>query len=107
MLVELLIAVLGSSALSALVSGIISLIAKKMDTKDGYRKGMRLILKDRVKFLCLSYIEQGWVYADELEDLLAMHDCYHTELGGNGYLDALIGKVKALEIRMEGHHEDD
>ena len=44
-------------------------------------------------------IKQSWIYEDELDDLITMHRVYHDGLGGNGYLDTLLGKVKALEVR--------
>ena len=35
---------------------------------------------------------------EELEDLIAMHRVYHETLRGNGFLDALMEKVKALPV---------
>lgn len=98
----ILIAIIGSGAFSTIVSLIVGQINKYFESKSGMSNGMRLILKDRLRFLCIRYIEQGWIYADELEDLLSMHACYHTKLDGNGYLDTLIDRVKKLEIRGVG-----
>lgn len=99
---EILVAIIGSGAFSTLVSLIVGQINKHLESKSGMSNGMRLILKDRLRFLCMRYIEQGWIYADELEDLLSMHACYHNKLNGNGYLDTLIERVKDLEIRGVG-----
>lgn len=100
--VTILVAALGSGGLSALVTQIFSWINKREEKKSGVAEGMRLILKDRLRFLCVHYIAQGWIYQDELEDLITMHDCYHNKLKGNGYLDTLMSKVKSLEIRGAG-----
>lgn len=100
--VTILVAALGSGALSALVTQIFTLLNKREEKKSGVAEGMRLILKDRLRFLCVHYISQGWIYEDELDDLITMHDCYHTKLNGNGYLDTLMSKVKALEVRGAG-----
>lgn len=58
-------------------------------------------LGDRVKHLCLKYIEQGFVWADDLADLKRMHGTYHTTLNGNGFYDDLMTKVKELPIRVK------
>ena len=97
--VTLLCAVLGSGVLSTTITQIISHVDKKKEKKNGMNQGVRLILKDRLRFLCVHYIEQGWIYCDELEDIMAMHAVYHTDLGGNGYLDALMAKVKSLPVK--------
>lgn len=101
-LVTIICAIIGSSALSTLIAQIFTAVSKRKEKKSGVSNGIRLILKDRLRFLCLHYIDQGWIYADELEDILAMHSCYHTDLGGNGYLDALMSQVKKLPIHGQG-----
>lgn len=103
-IVPVIVAIIGSGALNTIITALINSKAKKKEDHDGVREGMRLILKDRLRFLCIVYIEQGWIYEDELEDIMAMHKCYHDGLGGNGYLDTLISKVKALEVRGIGIH---
>lgn len=96
---QIIIAVLGSSLLSTLISTIVTQINRRQDKKSGYNKAMRLVLKDRLRYLCEHYISQGWIYSDELDDIIVMHACYHTDLEGNGYLDTLMSRVKALEVR--------
>lgn len=98
----IIVAVLGSGAISAVVNLVCRLIEKSIERKSGANESMRLLLKDRLRFLCVHYIQQGWIYEDELEDLMRMHECYHEKLHGNGYLDTLINKVKGLEIRGIG-----
>ncbi len=100
------VAIIGSGAFTAVVNAIISVVTRVLEQKSGVNAGIRLILKDRIKFLALHYIEQGWINADELEDLMAMHKTYHDELKGNGYLDVLMDKVKHLEIREDDGHEE-
>ena len=97
-MVTIVVAVLGSGAFSALVN----MVCRMLEEKSGQNEAMRLLLKDRLRFLCVHYVHQGWIYEDELEDLIRMHDCYHNKLHGNGYLDTLMAKVKALEIRGIG-----
>jgi len=100
--VTILIAAMSSGVLSTLITQIFNVMAKREEKKSGTAEGMRLILKDRLRFLCMRYIRQGWIYEDELEDLIVMHECYHGKLNGNGYLDELMNRVKELEIRGIG-----
>lgn len=62
----------------------------------------RTILYDRIKHLGKSYIVRGYITVEELEDLDLMHGVYHDKekLGGNGFLDALMKTVHALEVRV-------
>lgn len=87
---------------SGLLTTIINRLFDYWDKRNGVQNGIRVILKDRIRWLCTRYIEQGWIYEDELEDLVKMHDCYHKSLKGNGYLDSLMHRVGNLEIRGIG-----
>ena len=98
----IILALIGSGILSTIINQIFAIINKRQDAKSGLTHGVRLVLKDRLRFLCVRYIEQGWIYEDELEDLLAMHSCYHDTLKGNGYLDELMSRVKGLPIKGIG-----
>ena len=98
----IIIAILGSGLLSTIVNQVCNAINRKAEARNGVQRGLRLVLKDRLRFLCIRYIEQGWIYEDELEDLIAMHDCYHSTLQGNGYLDELMARAKKLEIKGVG-----
>lgn len=98
----IIVAIIGSGVLNTILNYLISIREKRMDQNSGEKKGIRLIMKNNVRTLCDKYIQQGWIYEDELEDLIAMHKCYHDDLGGNGFLDKLMNKVMNLEIRGIG-----
>lgn len=99
---QIIVAVIGSGILSTIINRIFGYIDKRAEARSGVTHGIRLVLKDRLRFLCVRYIEQGWIYEDELEDLVAMHTCYHEALRGNGYLDDLMRRVKDLPMRGVG-----
>lgn len=64
----------------------------------------RTLLYDRIKHLAKSYIDQGYVTVEELEDLNRMHQVYHDpdKLDGNGFLKELMNTVNTtLEIRAK------
>lgn len=98
----IIVAILGSGLLSTIINQVCNYLNRRADARNGIQQGLRLVLKDRLRFLCIRYIEQGWIYEDELEDLIAMHDCYHKTLQGNGYLDELMARAKKLEIKGVG-----
>lgn len=94
----LLVAIISSGVLNTALTYLLGLI----DKRKGIQEASRLLMKDRLRFLCVHYIQQGWIYEDELEDLVAMHACYHDDLKGNGFLDSQMERVKNLELRGIG-----
>lgn len=108
--VQLLAVILSGGFSAAFVSGFIQLIlwklsrsAAKADKAEGNEKHikntLRLLMYDRIKYLGRCYIDRGFVTTDDLEDLIAMHECYHDDLDGNGFLDNVMAQVKILPIR--------
>lgn len=97
-IVTILVAVIGSG----LFNKLLDVILTKKNKNDGVQQAARLLMKDRLRFLCVHYIQQGWIYEDELEDLIAMHNCYHNDLKGNGFLDKQMARVNELEVRGIG-----
>lgn len=94
----IIVATLSSSLLTALLNNIFTFVNKKSDKNDSIRNGVKLILYSKIKHLGKKYIDAGQVSYEDLEDLINMHKCYHTDLGGNGYLDSLMESVKELHI---------
>ena len=95
---EIIIAVVGSGALSALISGTFSLFLQKKQKKDGVGAGVRQLLYDRIKYLCKEHIARGYIASNDLEALSRMHKIYHDDLDGNGFLDDLMAEVRRLKI---------
>lgn len=107
---QLLTTVLGGGFSAALVSGLIQLTLWKLNRKatkadkageneKHIKNALRLLMYDRIKYLGRCYIERGHVTTDDLEDLISMHECYHDDLDGNGFLDNVMAQVKLLPIR--------
>lgn len=95
---EILIAIIGSSALAALISGIFTLIAAKKQRKTDYGEAIMVLLWNELDGQCKRYIEEGHITADDMNRILKMHKCYKS-LGGNGYLDTLMSNVKNLPLK--------
>lgn len=110
MVAEIIIAVLGGSALSALITQIGSYISErrkrkdskedKEDSKDAaVRQGVKLLLADKLQYLGLKYIEDGEVTFTNKKILNEMHSVYHNGLGGNGDFDDLMEDFNELPIK--------
>lgn len=93
---EVLLAVIGSSAMASVISGIFSLIKDRKSKDDGLEAGVRILLYDRIKHLCLKYCEVGYISSGDYEDLIKMHQVYHSSLHGNGFLDSEMANVGKL-----------
>ena len=96
----IIIAIIGSGALTALITNIFNIYRDRKSHEDGIAEGVQLLLYDRLKGLSKSYIREGKISAEDLEDLSRMWECYHDPKGlnGNGYLDSLMTTVKKLPI---------
>lgn len=95
---------------AAIVAGVFGLIMWVLNRKssrrdktsqqtEGITCGLRILLYDRIKHLARSYIRRESITAEELEDLIVMHEIYHTQLGGNGFLDKVMQQVVDLPIK--------
>lgn len=93
---EVLLAVIGSSAMASVISGIFGLIKDRKSKDDGLKAGVRILLYDRIKHLCLKYCEAGHISSGDYEDLIEMHQVYHNNLHGNGFLDSEMASVGKL-----------
>lgn len=75
-------------------------IKQLQDTVNALIVADRMILYDRIKHLAKSYIKRGHITVEEYEDLKRMHEVYHDNLNGNGFLDAVMDEVRKLEKRV-------
>lgn len=87
---EVIIAIIGSGAFTGVILYLI-----------GMRSGVRILLYDKIKYLGRKYIEAKEISEEDLEDLIHMHEIYHSQLKGNGYLDGIMDKVRALPVKKE------
>lgn len=111
---EILIAVLGGSALGSTLSALINQIGAyisdrrrrkdhKEDTtdkkEDALKQGMKLLLADKIQYLAIRFIEDNEITFQNRKMLNEMHKCYHNGLGGNGDFDTLMEKVNDLPLK--------
>lgn len=108
---EILIAVLGGSAVAALINQLGEYIrARKTheettETKEdedikALKEAMKFLMLDRIKYLGQTYIKAGEIDFDDRRILHSMHSIYHNSLDGNGDLDALMDQVNKLPLKI-------
>lgn len=95
---EIVVAIIGSGALSAFISGLFTLAQKRSQNRNGVRSGVRLLLEQTIRERCERHIADGFIGTDELDCLCREWSCYHKELDGNGFLDSLMKRVKELPL---------
>lgn len=95
---EVVLAIIASGLLSVIVTEVSSHFKEKRRKKSKEVKGIRMCLYVMIKDRGRSYLKQGYITAEDLEDMIMMHKVYHDDLGGNGYLDQIMTQVKQLNI---------
>lgn len=109
-MIEIIIAVLGGSALSALITQVGNYISDRRKRKDAVedrtedkdaalKQGIKLLLADKIQYLGLRYIEEGEVTFSNKKMLNEMHSVYHKGLGGNGDYDDLMEEFNELPLK--------
>lgn len=66
---------------------------------DGLKQAVRSLLYADIERRCLNYMAKGFITPTQRKLLIADWEVYHNKLGGNGYLDDLMGLAKALPIK--------
>jgi len=98
---ELTIAILSSSALAAVISGVFQMVNNRKNKTTKFENGMSLLLLSSIKADGKAFTEQGKVSKDDYDAFCAKYDAYKS-LGGDGWADGIKAKVDALERDYEG-----
>lgn len=80
-------------------SGLWTLLQKLSERKDVKTEMLVGLAHDRIMYLGMSYIDQGYITNDEYENLRAyLYDPYER-LGGNGSAKRIMQEVDRLPIK--------
>lgn len=91
----IVLAILGSNGLWAIISNVLT---NRRNKKSVERQAMLALLHDRLYRLCQSYIKQGYVKVDQLDNLMYLWQPYEG-LGGNGTGKKLYDQVLQLPLK--------
>lgn len=76
-------------------------IAKLETDMQALIAGVRSLLYSEIKDRIKAALAAGEISAEDLEEITHKHELYHGPLGGNGYLDTLMDKLRALPVREQ------
>ena len=62
-------------------------------------EALMAIAQDRILWLGRQYIKQGWIYEDELKNIRRMADAYKA-MNGNGDVKIIMGEVDKLPVHI-------
>lgn len=63
--------------------------------------GVRSLLYSEIKDRIKAALAAGEISPEDLEEITHKHELYHGPLRGNGYLDTLMDKLRALPVREQ------
>ena len=81
--------------------GFWALLQKFTDKKDAKTKMILGLGHDRVTYLCKEFINQGYISADDYENLYDYLYKPYEMMGGNGSAKRLMDQVKQLPIKPD------
>ena len=82
---------------ASIVVNLIVVVASSCKTRSIVREGLRDSLYFSIRQSALDHIHASKISGEDLEAILSAYKTY-KDLGGNGYAEALIAKVKALPL---------
>lgn len=60
---------------------------------------------DRIIYLGIKYLERGWIYHDEHENLTRFLYAPYNKLGGNGSAKRIMDEVNRLPMKHHSMHQ--
>ena len=99
-IVQIVVACLGSSGLTAIVLAVLQRKWSCQDRQDAIVAGLKVLTVDRVRYLGRSYINNHSISLEDKENLQDMYRAYKA-LGGNGHLETVMHEVEQLPIVSE------
>lgn len=99
-IVQIVVACLGSSGLTAIVLAILQRRWSCQDRQDAIVAWLKVLTVDRVRYLGRSYINAHGISLEDKENLQDMYRAYKA-LGGNGHLETVMAEIERLPVREE------
>ena len=96
-IVQIVVACLGSSGLTAIVLAVLQRKWSCQDRQYAIVAGLKVLTVDRVRYLGRSYINNHSISLEDKENLQDMYRAYKA-LGGNGHLETVMAEVERLPL---------
>ena len=98
LIVTIVAAVLGSSALHLIVQAIIDKRKEERQRPVALEEGMKLLLQDRIRMIALAALDRGETTTAERKYISEAYEVYHQLPKANGEMARLINDYNALPI---------
>jgi hypothetical protein len=85
--------------------GMLTLVLRLTDRKSVTRQMLLGLAHDKLHYLCMEFIQRGWVTKEEYENAYKYLYMPYKELGGNGTIDRLVEEMKRLPIRAGAYYQ--
>lgn len=95
---DIIIAIIGSGALSALVSGCVALLNGHRKSKKGFDKAMRFLVLGELERQFDKLIQKGFATRKDMKRFREVYDTYKL-LDGDGYADDMLEVAKELPVK--------
>ena len=79
-------------------SGFWTYVIRRMDRKDVTREMLIGLGHDRIMYLAMKYIEQGWISHEEYENLYTFLYVPYSKMNGNGSAKRAMDEVNKLQL---------
>ena len=80
-------------------SGVWAIVARVLDNKSVKTQMLIGLGHDRICYLGMQYIERGYIFMDEYENLHDYLYLPYAKMGGNGSAKRIMEQVSKLEMR--------
>lgn len=80
-------------------SGVFALIMSKREKKDAKTQMILGLGHERLRDKCEKHLNDGWISADDYEDLDKYLYQPYKKMGGNGTVEKLMNDVRKLPLR--------
>lgn len=80
-------------------SGFWAFIQKRYEKKDIRSRMLLGLAHDRIIYLGMKYVEQGWISHDDYENIHDYLYLPYKEMGGNGSAERIMREVDKLPIK--------
>lgn len=99
-LIEVVIACLGSSGLTAIILAVLQRKWAYQDKQSAIVAALKVLTVDRVRYLGRCYIKDQSISLEDKENLEDMYRTYKV-LGGYGHLETAMDEVERLPVQVQ------
>ena len=95
---NIVLAIIGSSSLAALIGGLVTYFTEKSKRKEEKNDLLLFLTASLLSLMGQYAIKDKKISFENLKLITNMYERYKTYPSANGYVDAIVNKVKSLSV---------